>query len=969
MINRKDNYIKIINNLVNNSSIELKEDIDQDNIKGRKFVSRFIEAGIVNYADLGNVLITKETLNKFIDSMIGCPVVIQHKDITAENVDKERAGVISGVYFNEADGWFYCEGIIWDAAAVDLVKNQGWSVSCTYEFESDFTKRKYNDIDIDMEFTGGKFLYLALVDNPRYTGANIVINSKDFDEKKHPGKERVDNEGDQVLIDIEDKSSKVGGLSNLDTNSIVIIANSKDNFNPENKKDDILTVINSEDFDESKINRDERGRFAKKGQGEYQHTITVSQNKIDNLNTRRKELDLNRKSTFDRIEEFEKKSKKENSKYWNWQDKADSYISDYADFLADYCNQKGYITEVEKSNQSISTYVKLFETEEQKEENAPVYEIRISDHENGYGDKDVMLHYSASIDEALNAIDNTINNIISEEFKKNFKGVILDENSISPELNFKNLEVPERQKKIKKYYKKYFQTSNENENTKHLYKDGIGQLFFSKKLLNKLTTRKDFAIVQIFLSNIEEIIDKGIVKDISENEKEIITSLIKNNSIFDFVLSAKKDSRGNYIVDITKEISRANGKHTTATADNNIIANSKNNVNPNSVFDYELFINKDNKGNRAVDASKINAGQDTKGDNPQTLTDNNIIANSKDNFNPENKKDDILTVINSEDFDESKINRDERGRFAKKGTQNFNSFEEFQEAFKDYIEEAPKDYETNNLEEALKDLGITEDKPRKIKNPYETVEVRAGNIKHIIDREDDKTRYKSINKMFATIERPNIITICENNERRYFKIFQQENKNLRQITFVSTDTEGNFILTTLPAKRQSWFLKKLNEGNVIYERRKGVINSPVNNIIANSKDNVNPNNTKDNKKVNNTTKRKDKIVMAVLDDLKAYIKNIVDNECGKDKKDFEEEDEKEIKKEKEETKEETKEEADNKKAKNEAGEEDKKEDKKEVDNSSGITNKVLEMVMGGGVMQPAAQYISRAERLKLGDNY
>lgn len=184
------NQENIINTVVDNSTIELKEEITQDNIQGRKFVSRFIEAGVVNYADLGNVLIKKETIDKFIDSMVGCPVVIGHKDLNAKNIENERVGSIANVWFNPGDGWFYCDGIITDKKAIDLVKNQGWSVSCTYEFTSDFTPRKYNDIDIDMEFIDGEFLYLAIVDNPRYSGANIVINSKDFKEDEHPRDEQ-----------------------------------------------------------------------------------------------------------------------------------------------------------------------------------------------------------------------------------------------------------------------------------------------------------------------------------------------------------------------------------------------------------------------------------------------------------------------------------------------------------------------------------------------------------------------------------------------------------------------------------------------------------------------------------------------------------------------------------------------------------------------------------------------------------
>lgn len=50
-------------------------------------------------------------------------------------------------------------------------------------------------------------------------------------------------------------------------------------------------------------------------------------------------------------------------------------------------------------------------------------------------------------------------------------------------------------------------------------------------------------------------------------------------------------------------------------------------------------------------------------------------------------------------------------------TEKFASFEELQEAFKNDIEEAPEDYEISDLNEALKDLGITENKPLNMDTP------------------------------------------------------------------------------------------------------------------------------------------------------------------------------------------------------------------------------------------------------------
>ena len=172
-------------NLIVNSLIDLQEDDGKG--KGRYFVSRFIEPGLAHYKELGDIVITKETLDKFIQSMVGCPVIIDHKDVTDKNVDKLRVGTISRVWFNEQDGWYYCEGILTDDEAIDLVKNQGWNVSCSYSFVSDESQKTYHGKPIDMVFTDGEFLHLAIVEDPRYEGANIVVNSnKDFKEEDHP---------------------------------------------------------------------------------------------------------------------------------------------------------------------------------------------------------------------------------------------------------------------------------------------------------------------------------------------------------------------------------------------------------------------------------------------------------------------------------------------------------------------------------------------------------------------------------------------------------------------------------------------------------------------------------------------------------------------------------------------------------------------------------------------------------------
>ena len=152
-------------------------DID-DSGKGRKFVSKFIQPGLVKIEGHGIVLLRKETLDESLPTIVGSPVIIQHKDVTEENADKLRCGVIANAYFNQPDGWYYVDGIIWDDKAQDLI-NKGWSVSCSYDYLA-FNDEggEENNIHYDKEFTQLNFTHLAIVDNPRYERANIVFNSK-----------------------------------------------------------------------------------------------------------------------------------------------------------------------------------------------------------------------------------------------------------------------------------------------------------------------------------------------------------------------------------------------------------------------------------------------------------------------------------------------------------------------------------------------------------------------------------------------------------------------------------------------------------------------------------------------------------------------------------------------------------------------------------------------------------------------
>lgn len=158
--------------------------------KGRYFKARFLETGLVKYT-FGVCLLTKEIADKFVYNFVGCPVIVDHHDLTGESAKELSAGNICHVWFNEADNWYWCDGIIDSQEAIDCINN-GYSVSCQYEITeyADNTEDKlHNGNEFDKTILNGKPEHLAIVKNPRYENAMIAVNcivKNEFKENDHP---------------------------------------------------------------------------------------------------------------------------------------------------------------------------------------------------------------------------------------------------------------------------------------------------------------------------------------------------------------------------------------------------------------------------------------------------------------------------------------------------------------------------------------------------------------------------------------------------------------------------------------------------------------------------------------------------------------------------------------------------------------------------------------------------------------
>ena len=140
----------------------------------------------------------------------------------------------------------------------------------------------------------------------------------------------------------------------------------------------------------------------------------------------------------------------------------------------------------------------------------------------------------------------------------------------------------------------------------------------------------------------------------------------------------------------------------------------------------------------------------------------------------------------------------------------------------------------------------------------------------------DKTRYKCINKMLATLERPNIIVGYDNGNKGYYKVFKGENKNKNQIVSIHKDENGDFVYTAMPSdKGSNYFIKQINKGNILYKKAAGTQkNAAVNNIIPENREDFNPN-------IKNNVQNNKEQDMALIDELKKLITK-VENDKGED---------------------------------------------------------------------------------------
>ena len=157
-------------------------------IEPKRYRARFIEPGVISYDDIGMglVMVGRDALDRMRPSFVGMPVFnFVHKEVEAdeafdfENATKETAavGIISSVGTGD-DGWDWADMMIWDEETQVNIDEKGFTVSCAYDTLESGPPGKHNGIEFGEEVLNGKYVHMAIVDNPRYEGSTVVRNAK-----------------------------------------------------------------------------------------------------------------------------------------------------------------------------------------------------------------------------------------------------------------------------------------------------------------------------------------------------------------------------------------------------------------------------------------------------------------------------------------------------------------------------------------------------------------------------------------------------------------------------------------------------------------------------------------------------------------------------------------------------------------------------------------------------------------------
>lgn len=319
----------------------------------KKIVS-FLTAGLVDYSDVddGKYLLRKEAIEKMLPTLEGRPLVIGHQKIDPDKLDEVAVGYVTKGYWNPETGSFDCDVLVKDAEILNPSKN---AVSCAYVATEFGEGGRYSGIEYDAEILNGEFTHIALVDNPRYNDAKILVNGL----KKGANMmiKRFFSNADQEEKKSEDeKKENEEEVKELSPDDVVTVGNEEvtikelvDTYVNACKNEDKKENKRNEDKDDEKDNEDDEDKKDNEDKDEKKNED--SDDELVEKVTKIVEKILASKKN----EDDEKKDNEDEKKDEDKEEKQNSLS--LANMLRDFSSQsKGFETRAERIAESNKKY-------------------------------------------------------------------------------------------------------------------------------------------------------------------------------------------------------------------------------------------------------------------------------------------------------------------------------------------------------------------------------------------------------------------------------------------------------------------------------------------------------------------------------------------------------------------------------------------------------------------------------------
>lgn len=300
---------------------EIQNEVTMNDYPKLMTVQSFMVGGLVSYEDTGDgvFLLRKETLDKMMSTIEGRPVVIGHQPITLKNLEDKAVGYVTKGWFNPETGQFDCEILVKDSDVYNQIKNGNNKVSSAYQVTELGDGGKYLGQDYEAEILGGTFTHLAIVDNPRYPDAKILINSLTGEEEMglfNKNNDVVEVASDDT-IEYNGKTYLIGELVNSYLlNEEEKAKDNEDDKDNEEEKENEEEKDNEEEENEEEEKKNKKNACGKRNEDKEEENedsdkkLEAKINKIINEILEKKENEDKEKENED--EEKNEEEKKEN---------------------------------------------------------------------------------------------------------------------------------------------------------------------------------------------------------------------------------------------------------------------------------------------------------------------------------------------------------------------------------------------------------------------------------------------------------------------------------------------------------------------------------------------------------------------------------------------------------------------------------------------------------------------------------